>query len=207
MIKNIIFDFGGVLLDIDYTKTGVRMGQLFGLPDIFVPPFTEYIEKYEVGTCSEEEFISYFQEQYTDQLSPQAIIDGFNAILGPIIPERLCLLEELKKRYMVFLLSNTNVTHLLFVNNYIVNDLGINDFNERYFHNVYYSHLIGMRKPNQEIYEHVLSDNKIHASETLFIDDNVENVNGAIAAGIKGVLHDPKIDIINVIYTYISNCS
>ena len=119
---------------------------------------------------------------------PEASIlpSGLNAMLLTIPSEKYELLLRLKTRYRVFLLSNTNNIHLESFNQLVHRDTGLREL-DYYFHKAYYSHLMKMRKPDAEIYSHVLSENKLSPDETLFLDDNFDNIKGAAGLGIKTI--------------------
>lgn len=204
MIENIIFDFGGVLLDIDYSQTDIHLGGLIDKDRIYIAPFKSIFEEYEIGLFNEEAFLHKMKEVIGKEgITNEAILSGWNSMLGPTYQHRLEMLDRLKSEFRIFLLSNTNTTHLTFVKDHLASDHGIEDFDTRYFEKVYYSHLIQRRKPDILTYSYVLNDAGIEGSSTLFIDDSIENVEGAIAAGIRGIHHDRKIDITSVIDDYI----
>ena len=119
-------------------------------------------------------------------------------------PDRFKFLEELRKKYKVFILSNTNDLHLDWVMKDLKKNYKIKDFDTRFFDKTFYSHLMRMRKPEEKIYREVLKEAGIKASETLFIDDNKDNVMKAKKVGIKAVVHDPKNEIIDSLDNYLS---
>ena len=114
---------------------------------------------------------------------------------------RFTMLRRLKEKYNVFLLSNTNETHINWVDGYLrtVYNFTIEDFDARYFHKSYYSHLINLRKPNTNIYDYVLQDAGLKAEETLFIDDNFHNIEGAKKVGLQTYLHPIGFEIADVL--------
>ncbi len=206
MIKSIIFDFGGVLIDIDYQQTNVHIGKHFGITDLNVQPFKSIMERYEVGHTDTDEFVAELQSQSAKHIPKEELIEGWNGMLGKVAKHKIDMLEQLKNSYNLYLLSNTNVTHIDFVYAYLKDEYGIEDFGKQYFTKDYFSHLVHMRKPNLDIYEHVIKDAQIDPSESIFIDDNADNVAGAIAAGLHSVVHDPKVDITEVIEGYVAEC-
>lgn len=206
MIENIIFDFGGVILDIDYGKTDNHLGALIDKDKIYFDPYKTIFEQYEIGLFNEEAFLHKMRMALGKKdVSNETILSGWNSMLGPTYGHRLEMLDRLKSSLRLFLLSNTNHTHLAFVMDHLTKDHGIGDFNERYFEKTYYSHLIRRRKPNPDIYKFVLQDAGIDGSKTLFIDDSLENVEGAIESGINAICHDRNVDITTVIDDYITN--
>jgi putative hydrolase of the HAD superfamily len=109
---------------------------------------------------------------------------AWNAMLLDIPREKYQLLTKLKSRYRVFLLSNTNNIHLQAVNKIVSNDTGQKGLGH-YFHKDYYSHLMNMRKPDPEIFLHVLTENNLMPAETIFLDDNIQNIDGAKSLDIQ----------------------
>jgi putative hydrolase of the HAD superfamily len=110
--------------------------------------------------------------------------EAWNAILLDFRVESLAVLEQLKTRYTIFLLSNTNSIHLTAFNQILLKQTGKSSL-DGYFIKSYYSHLINKRKPYVATYDWVLQDAQIVAEETLFIDDSINNIKGAMEAGIQ----------------------
>jgi glucose-1-phosphatase len=186
-IKNIIFDLGGVIINLSVEKTHQAFAALSGLSmseiDTIVHQGT-FFHEYEKGLISDAEFRNQLRESLQINVDDAQLDRAWNAMLLDIPIERIQLLEQLKNRYNLFLLSNTNNIHLLSFNNQVLQLTG-HPALDQYFHKAYYSHLIKMRKPDVEIYEHVLQRNNLLAHETLFLDDNKDNLTGANKAGIS----------------------
>jgi len=206
-IKNIIFDLGNVIIDLDIPRTEQQFQAL--LEEDFEASFAkshaeDVFNRYEVGEFSEEEFVGLLQKTATRKLPAQAVIDAWNGMLLGIPPQRFELLKRLQPRYNLYLLSNTNATHLAWVDAHLraEYDMTIQDFNERYFVKPYYSHLIQLRKPNTEVYEFVLADAGLEASETLFIDDNADNIAGAKKVGLHTILHSIGDEVAEVMKNF-----
>lgn len=186
-LKSIIFDFGGVLLNIDpdltlkaFDQLGVRR-----FDKVFFQE-AEAFNKFEVGKIDEEEFCDEIRSLSLRDLSNDEIIKCWNALLLDLL-ERLFLLEKLSTHFSLFLLSNTNLIHYKSYIKYIDEKYSLARFN-KIFKRTYYSHEIGMRKPNTDIFEMVLEENLLVPQETLFIDDTAENVEGAKKTGMKSIL-------------------
>ncbi len=180
MIKNIIFDFGDIFINLD--KTGILKNtlDLFNITDLS----NEMIQvnmKYEKGVISTKEFISYYKKTFPF-VKEEKIIDTWNSILLDFPLHRLDFIKKISENYRCFLLSNTNELHI----EWIKNDWGLNLYNDfkDCFEEFYLSHEIKMRKPDNEIYEFVLNKNNLKASETLFIDDTKENTDASSLLGI-----------------------
>ena len=203
-IKTLVFDLGNVIIDLDIERTWSSLEHHLG-SDFFetikkVYPNGDLFIDYEVGRISEKTFFDALQSASEHPLSIRGLTEAWNAMLLTINPERFTMLTRLKEKYNVFLLSNTNQTHVNFVDGYLqtVHGFSIQEFDARYFHRVYYSHLIGLRKPNRNIYDFVIQDANILPSETLFIDDNSDNIKGVIEAGWNGYLHPIGEEIVGI---------
>jgi len=187
-IKNIIFDLGGVLLPVDYqavilafTQLGVNDAAHFYSQKEQQPLF----DRIERGEISGGEFI-FELKKIIPSAQEEELIFAWNAILGLFPPSRLQMLEKIRKHYRIFLLSNTNEIHIKKVTEDLKDYNSVEDFIS-YFDEVYYSYETGFRKPEKEIYDLVLLDNNLSASETIFIEDTEANVLGAVASGIPTV--------------------
>ncbi len=198
-IKNIIFDFGGVLLDIDYHRTYESMSQLLGIsfiPNVLPTAIIKIMNEFETGKINPETFLWNIQRLAINEVPHgKNIIGAWNAMLIGWDPKKFDMLLHLKDRYRVFLLSNTNQFHLDWVYDDLKTNYGITDFDDRFFEKTFYSHLIGFRKPEKEIYKYVEKETKILATETIFIDDMLTNIEGALAVGWNVYHHDPEDDL------------
>ena len=185
-IKNIIFDLGNVLIDIDYDKTIDAFEQL-GFKN-FKSTYSPYkmdalFENVETGRISEEEFYNSIKSLSKNPLSTAQIKNAWNALLLSFRTESLAFLKQLAPKYNLYLLSNTNSIHLTAFDEIFLRDTGEISL-DSYFIKAYYSNLIGLRKPDEEVYAFVLNDAGIIATETLFIDDLANNIEGAKSLGI-----------------------
>ena len=183
MIKNIIFDFGDIFINLDKPATIREFTKKFGAFD--VTPEMDHINKeYEKGLVTSKEFVDYYL-RYFPTLSKEDIINAWNAILLDFPEYRLEFIEKLaaEKKYRLFLLSNTNDIHIKYVEKTMLP--------ERYqrfkkcFEQFYLSHEINFRKPDSDIYDFVLNQNNLVPEESLFIDDTEENTISASKLGIN----------------------
>lgn len=202
-IKNIVFDFGGVLLDLDYQRTYDALSRLLNVsfePDLLPDDVKKVLIDYETGHLQTESFIWNIQQWNKSNKTPQPveIISAWNAMLIGWNPDKFAFLMALKEKYSLYLLSNTNELHLNWVYNNLRDNHNIIDFDYRFFTKTYYSHQIGMRKPNEDIFNFVIQDKKLNPSEILFIDDIEANVEGGKSAGWQTYHHDPTEDLINI---------
>ena len=192
--KNIIFDLGGVILDLGIEKT-IQEFKKIGIPDFdklysYFKSSKIFID-FELGKITPNDFRNQLRKFTNNNLSDEEIDFAWNTMIVNIPLERLQLLEKLSERYRTFLLSNTNEIHLKCYNNIIKKKSGhfsLADIMEK----AYYSHEIHFKKPDPRAYEYVLSKNDLKAKETLFIDDFNKNVDAAIKLGMKAFqLEDP----------------
>lgn len=185
-IKNIIFDFGGVIIDIDEQLTINEFVKL-GISDIAKaksPEFIELIRKFEKGIFTPDIFRNKLRDFLDISATDQEIDDAWNALLFDIPAERLKIIENVKKNYNIYLLSNSNEIHY----DLYVRDLqlrfGYTEFNEL-FHQAYFSFDLHLSKPEPEIYEFIMYQEALNPQETLFIDDKSENINAAKKLGFQ----------------------
>ena len=183
MIKNIIFDFGDIFINLD-KEIIFREILRFGGSAELSPELIALNHKYETGSISSETFIKGLAEVYP-QASKDEIIRIWNGMLLDFPQVRLEFLENLAKEntYRLFLLSNTNALHIKAVEEKMGNER-YNRFKNS-FEKFYLSHEIHLRKPNANIYDFVLEENGLKAKETLFIDDTKENTDAAEKLGIQ----------------------
>jgi FMN phosphatase YigB (HAD superfamily) len=193
-IKNIIFDLGGVLLNLDYQLTKNEFIKL-GVKD-YNNHFTQaeqinLFDLFETGKISEFYFHKELKLLTGILASTEEIIKAWNAMLLDFPIERKSLLLNLKNHFSTSLLSNTNETHIKAFNQIIKKDINEESL-EPLFNTTYYSNEIGYRKPEIEAFNYVLEQNNYVAAETLFLDDSIQHVEGAIKCGIRGVLIKDK---------------
>jgi FMN phosphatase YigB (HAD superfamily) len=198
-IRNIVFDFGNVLFDLDLSAIGREIQRLVGDQYETVRERLQrsgVFELYETGGLTTEEFVDAIRLAGPAPLSAEQVTAAWNSIFIGMPRERFDMLLCLRQQYNVFLLSNINDLHATWIDDYMLREHGITDFQSRYFDGVYYSHLIRLRKPDREIYEYVLADAEILPQETLFIDDLEENVKAAREVGIQGVVKRAEVDVL-----------
>lgn len=186
-VRNILFDLGGVLLDIDYQRPVDAFARL-GYPhfeksyaqETANPLFYEL----ELGAVDETRFLETVQSWNPQPVSLDAIRDAWNSILLDFRTESLQFLARLRPHYPVYLLSNTNVIHQRAYESIYRHQIGPGSLSDC-FTKAYYSQEIGRRKPEANAYDYVLEDAGIQAAETLFIDDTISNIQAAAALGFQ----------------------
>ncbi|AYN67874.1 HAD family phosphatase [Euzebyella marina] len=183
MIKNIIFDFGDVFINLDKQIVYREMQRLGGSTQM-TPELLELNNLYEVGQISTDQFLEGLSIVYP-HASEIEIKEVWNGMLLDFPDERLEFVEAMAKKseYRLFLLSNTNALHI----EHVEQKMGHEKFNRfrNSFEKFYLSHEINLRKPNEDIYRFVLDQNELKAEETFFIDDTKENTDAASNMGIK----------------------
>ncbi|MEK6154333.1 HAD family phosphatase [Flavobacteriaceae bacterium 3-367] len=182
MIKNIIFDFGDIFINLDKPATLRELGKL-GFETI-TPQIESLAQSYESGLISTEKFVEDARNSIP-MASTAQLISAWNAIILGFPEYRLNFIENLSGlgSHRLFLLSNTNALHIATVKEHMGLDRYVR-FKEC-FEKFYLSHEIHLRKPDADCYLHVLRENDLEPSETLFIDDTKENTDAASALGIK----------------------
>jgi glucose-1-phosphatase len=186
-LKNIIFDLGGVLLDIDYYRPVREFAALGidGFEDMYSQAAANHLfEQLETGKISNEDFISTIAAMAPAPVTHQQVTRAWNSILLRFRQQSMLFLEALQQQYNIYLLSNTNNIHLEQIQKILQQDTGRQHLDD-YFTKAWYSSKAGLRKPEKEMYEFVLSDGDLRAGETLFIDDSAQNIDAAAALGIK----------------------
>ncbi len=177
-VKNLLFDLGAVLIDIDFEKV-CRSFDKIGIKD-FENQYSQLsastlFEDLEKGEISNAFFYEEIQKQLQSNIPSEEIKNAWNSILLDFRIDTMQYLTDLKKEYNLFLLSNTNAIHLTEINLLAQQQLHVEEL-DVYFTKAYYSFKMGMRKPNADIFQFVLKDAGIEAEETLFIDDSKPNI-------------------------------
>ena len=195
-IKNIIFDLGGVILNIDFKQTALAFAEL-GMGN-----FNEYytlqsvsplFEKLEMGMITPEDFYNEFRNlAKLPSLTNDEIMHAWNALLLDFPAERISWLKQIKERHKIYLLSNTNQIHYDAFTKIYREKIEDKNFDEL-FVTAYYSHVLGLRKPSKEIFETVLKKGNLLHEETVFIDDSMANIEAAKNVGLQTIhLPSPK---------------
>lgn len=185
-IKNLIVDFGGVLIDLDYQRCLDSFRKL-GLPDVEhildIYHQQDFFSNYEKGLISSADFRNVIREKIEKEVTDARIDAAWNSFLVSIPTYKLDLLLELRKDYVVYLLSNTNEIHWQWSCKHA---FPYKTFRvEDYFEHVFLSYEMKMAKPDKEIFQKVLDDTGIMPEETFFIDDSKVNCLTAQSLGIS----------------------
>jgi putative hydrolase of the HAD superfamily len=188
-VHNIIFDLGGVFINLDFQKTTQAFQQL-GIQN-FQQFFSQNHSNdlfiaLETGKITANEFFELLRKTTGINADNQTITDAWNAMLLNFPPERIEWLNKINKQYPVYLFSNTNIIHYNCFMQLFPRDVGMQNFNEQFL-KAYYSHEMGMRKPDADGFEYILQQNNLKPEETLFIDDTLANINTAKALGFQTI--------------------
>jgi putative hydrolase of the HAD superfamily len=200
-IRNIIFDFGGVIINIHHNEVEKAFKEL-GVND-FERLFnkatqTDIFKKLEIGAINPDHFRNTLRKIIGREISNQGLDNAWNRIIGNYPPYRIELLKNLKTKYRLFLLSNTNIIHY----NYYIQKFRIEfgfDF-PSLFEQTYWSFKMGKRKPDQSAFSFVLNDSKLTAYESLFIDDSIQNIETANQMGFQTAHLIPGTDLADLFH-------
>lgn len=195
-IKNIIFDFGGVILNIHHDRVEDAFREL-GVKN-FEALFSQAVQSdlfknFETGSITAAQFRAEIRKITSLKIDDSTLDATWNKIIGDYPLHHIEMLQLLKKNYRLFLLSNTNEIHY---KHYISKFK--EEFNSEFeslFERAYWSFQIGMRKPDKNSYEYVIEHSELRAEETLFIDDSMQNIEPANQIGIVGLHLKPEVDV------------
>lgn len=146
----------------------------------------DLFEQLETGKISAETFYRQFREATHSQLTDHQIKTAWNAMILDFPPERMEWLDQIRKKYRIFLFSNTNIIHYQCFMDIVQRENDCENF-DQYFIKAYYSHELGLRKPYVASFQKILEEQGLIAAETLFIDDTVKNIEGAEKAGLQTI--------------------
>lgn len=185
--RAILFDLGGVLIDIDYHATENAFEKL-GVSD-FKERYSQLaqnalFDRFECGEISPQHFVNLLLPYMQTGTSPNQVVAAWNAMIGGFPPRKIELLLQLKNRQIpIFLLSNTNALHIVEVAKSLqqVSDASLNT----YFEKIFLSQEIGKRKPRPETFTWVCGQMGFAPKDILFIDDSPQHIEGAITAGLQ----------------------
>lgn len=185
--ETVIFDLGKVIIDLYPEATTEAFKTILGKEYSFVIERlnkAHHFTDYETGRISTADFIKGIQSSTSISVDESEIKQAWNAMLGKIPDSRLKLLKEVKESHQTFCLSNTNELHIEFIYDYLSSEKQLQNLDD-YFKSVYLSHEINMRKPDKEIFQWVIDQNKLNPQKTIFIDDTAGHLEGAKACGLN----------------------
>jgi glucose-1-phosphatase len=198
-IRNILFDWGGVITNINYHKTVAAFEKL-GISNFneFYTQLhqTDLFINYEIGAITSDKLRRELRKACSNGVENKQIDEAWCAMLLDTPRQNIEIIKNLSTHFRVFLLSNTNDIHVNYYNQKLKETHNI-DY-PALFEKVYYSHAIGFRKPNKDIFEYVLKTSNLIPSETLFIDDTEMHADTAASLGINSLYLKPGFTIENV---------
>ena len=198
-IRNILFDLGGVILDIDVNATLKQFYELGFPPDLMQYPLnmsTDIFFNYQIGRISTEEFRDAIRERSGVEMSDRVFDRAWNAMIVGIPEERTRLLKALSDRYDLYMLSNTSPLHVDVFEPMYLAASGISM--HRVFKKIYYSHEIGCHKPDHDAWEYVIKDAGILPGETLFLDDSIHNIKASQELGFRAIHIHERTDLMRL---------
>lgn len=191
----IIFDLGGVIINLDYDRT-IKAFEEMGLSD-FRSIYTQLsqsnlFDEYETGRISSQHFINKLLPYLPSGTTPNQVVAAWNAMILDVPLQKLQLLDSLRRTHKVFLLSNTNEIHMQKVRRAWSRET--DRAMESFFDHMYLSYEVGMRKPDVTIFRHVCEEHQLNEKATLFIDDSPQHIDGAKMTGLHTIhLTDPEM--------------
>ncbi len=192
-IKNIIFDYGNVIFEINFKRTQAALLQL-GITDaehfFGHKKHNPLFDDFEVGGISPAQFrVGIRAAAHNQDLTDTAIDEAWNSLLIGVSAQNHDVLLAVKEKYRTFLLSNNNEIHYDWIIGYLQKEFGLTNY-DQHFEKAYFSQQMRLRKPNTNIFEQVIKENGLNPTETLFIDDSPQHIEGAKKAGLHTLLMD-----------------
>lgn len=192
-IKNIIFDYGNVIFEINFKRTQNALLQLgiHNTEQFFAhQSHNSLFDDFEVAGISPDQFRDGIRVAAGNpHLSDVQIDEAWNSLLIGVSEGNHQVLLDMKEKYRTFLLSNNNEIHYNWIINYLRKEFDIENY-DNHFEKAYFSQHMKLRKPNVNIFEQVIRENNLNPSETLFIDDSPQHIEGAKKAGLNTLLMD-----------------
>ena len=192
MLPHLLFDFGGVIIDIDYDRTPAafrRLSRSGQAAEYSQASQAELFDLVETGRLTPAEFRDGLRQLYDLDATDADIDAAWHALLLDVPAERLALLGELRRRgHQTALLSNTNQLHIEEINRRLARQYGFRHGIADCLDRVFYSQEVGLRKPGEEIFRHALREMNWQPADTLFIEDSPQHIATARRLGLR-VLH------------------
>ena len=194
-IHNIIFDLGGVFLELDVNKTLQSFAGLGFTEDMLKHDQNnkKVFWQFEIGKLTAAQFRNGICELLGKEIPDDKIDEAWNAMILGFKEEKIELLLDLKSKYRIFLLSNTNILHEKIYSDMLFSLMGIKMTD--LFEEIYYSHEVGLGKPDPAIFQRVLNENKLKSDQTLYIDDTEQHIESAQKLGIQCFLFPQNGDL------------
>jgi FMN phosphatase YigB (HAD superfamily) len=196
---HLLFDFGGVIININYQLTVDAMralSQAGSTIEFSQQSQSELFDHMETGRLTPQEFRAGLRRHYELDASDEALDQAWNAMLLDVPAERLAYLAELRAQgHQTALLSNTNQIHIQEINRRLQDQYGLRHGIADCLDRVFYSQEVGLRKPGPEIFEHALREMNWKAAETLFIEDSSQHIETARRLGLHTLFLAPPLTL------------
>lgn len=195
-LPNLLFDFGGVIINIDYSLTVEAMRRHGSAIAFTQAAQAELFDQMETGQLSPEQFRGGLRQHYGLTATDAELDAAWNAMLLDVPAERLALIAELRAQgYQTALLSNTNQIHIEEINHRLQAQYGLEHGIADCLDRVFYSQQVGLRKPGEEIFRHALQAMNWKAEETLFIEDSPQHIATAQRLGLHTLYLTPPLTL------------
>ncbi|SNS01193.1 MULTISPECIES: HAD family hydrolase [Hymenobacter] len=198
-LPHLLFDFGGVIINLNYDRTLEAMRRLSrrGSTIAFTQAAqAELFDLMETGRLTPQEFRDGLRKHYELEASDEELDAAWNAMLLDVPAERLALIAELRAQgYQTALLSNTNQIHIDAINAVLKTEYGFAHGIADALDRVFYSQQVGLRKPGEEIFRHALQEMNWKAEETLFIEDSPQHIETARRLGLHTLFLAPPLTL------------
>lgn len=182
----IIFDFGGVILDINPDLSRHKFAVMLGEENARRLEEEQVPQQYESGRMTRDEFIAKINQIGGTNYSEEEILNAWNAMLLSYQSPRIEWIKRLRKTHKLLMLSNTNESHFEYFHNKLIAEYGVTFY--QLFDHVYLSHEMGLLKPSLEIFQKVIEEQQINPTRTLFIEDTQRNADAARKVGLQTLL-------------------
>ena len=182
----IIFDFGGVILDINPDLSRRKFAVMLGEGNARRLEEEQVPQQYESGRMTRDEFIAKINQIGGTNYSEEEILNAWNAMLLSYQSPRIEWIKRLRKTHKLLMLSNTNESHFEYFHNKLIAEYGVTFY--QLFDHVYLSHEMGLLKPSLEIFQKVIEEQQINPARTLFIEDTQRNADAARKVGLQTLL-------------------
>ncbi|MDU0372353.1 HAD family phosphatase [Hymenobacter endophyticus] len=195
-LPNLLFDFGGVIINIDYSLTVEAMRRHGSAIEFTQAAQADLFDQMETGQLSPEQFRVGLRQHYGLTATDAELDAAWNAMLLDVPAERLALIAELRAQgYQTALLSNTNQIHIEEINRRLQDQYGLEHGIADCLDRVFYSQQVGLRKPGEEIFRHALREMNWKAEETLFIEDSPQHIATAQRLGLHTLFLTPPLTL------------
>ena len=195
-LPHLLFDFGGVIINIDYNLTLEAMRRYGSGIEFTQAAQAQLFDELEIGRLSPDEFRAGLRQHYQLTATDQELDEAWNAMLLDVPAERLALLAELRRQgHQTALLSNTNHLHITEINRRLKARYGLENGIADCLDRVFYSQQVGLRKPGEEIFRHALREMNWQAEDTLFIEDSPQHIATAHRLGLRTLFLTPPLTL------------